>query len=269
MKKIDVHCHAFPDFLAPKAITQLSEHSGPYKPFTDGTISGLLKEMDKYEIEKAFIANIATKPEQSKAITQWSKEIMSKRIVPLGSIHPASNDWKNEISLIKEVGLPGIKLHPMYQEFSIDESRMLPIYECIAANKLFILFHAGYDIAFPQDRRASSEKILHIKRMFPELTIIAAHIGGWQMWEESLEYIIGQDIYIETSFLKEMGEKMFYTIIRKHDTEKILFGSDSPWTDIKTELNLIETLNLPFEIKTQILYENAYNLLKISEYKFL
>lgn len=268
MKKIDTHCHAFPDFLAEKAINQLSEHSGSYKPFTDGTIKSLIEQMEKNEVEKAFIANIATKPEQAKAITAWSKEIHSKQIIPLGSIHPDSKNWIEEIDQIEKSGLPGIKLHPMYQNFTVDENKMLPIYEYIANKNLFILFHAGYDIAFPGDKRATPEKFINIKRMLPELIIITAHLGGWQTWKENIEYITGNDIYIETSFIDEIEENLFYELIRKHDNEKILFGSDTPWTDIKKQIASIEYFKLPYELKYKIFYENAINLLKRVDYDF-
>ncbi|MBN2546941.1 MAG: amidohydrolase family protein [Spirochaetes bacterium] len=268
-KVIDVHCHAFPDFLAEKAMSALSEHSGPYKPFTDGKISSLLKSMDKANIQTSFIANIATKPEQAKSILEWSKDIHSDRIIPLGSIHPDSTNWENEIDDIKKAGIPGIKLHSMYQDFEVDEKKMLPIYEYIASKNLFVLFHAGYDIAFPEDKRSTPDKFLNVKRLLPELIMICAHVGGWRQWRESLEYIAGNDIYIETSFNKEVEPNILFEIINKHDIDKILFGTDSPWLDQENEINNIIKLKVTREIRQKIFYDNITQLLNEIDYNFI
>lgn len=268
-KVIDVHCHAFPDFLAEKAMTALSEHSGSYKPFLDGKISSLLKSMDKSNIRTSFIANIATKPEQAQSILEWSEEIHSDRIIPLGSIHPDSTNWKNEIDEFKKAGLPGIKLHSMYQNFEVDEQRMLPIYEYIASKKMFILFHAGYDIAFPNDKRSTPDKFFNVKRMLPELIMICAHGGGWQQWKESLEYIAGKDIYIDSSFFKEVDPNLLFKIINKHDIDKIVFGSDSPWLEQEDEINNLIKLKITRDMRQKIFYDNIIELLEEVDYKFL
>ncbi|MCK4796224.1 MAG: amidohydrolase family protein, partial [Spirochaetes bacterium] len=194
-KIIDVHTHAFPDFLAEKAIFSLAENSKEYKPFTDGTINGLLESMKKSGIEKSFIANIATKPEQVIPILDWSKKIHSNKIIPLGSFHPQSDNWQQEIDAIRNAGLPGIKLHPMYQNFTIDDKSMFPIYEYISQKKLFILMHAGYDVAFPKDRRALPFRIKNIIKDFPKLILIAAHLGAWRDWKNAAYELIGKNVF--------------------------------------------------------------------------
>lgn len=269
MNIIDTHCHAFPDFLAEKALNALSEHSGDYKPHIEGKISDLLISMDKAGILTAFIANIATKPEQAEPIVKWSKEIHSKRIIPLGSFHPTSVNWQHDIDMIKAAGLPGIKLHPMYQNFEVDEKNMLEKYEYIMNKKLFILFHSGYDIAFPGDTRAKPFRFKNIKKLFPDLKIISSHIGGWQDWNDVLEYEAGLDIYFETSFINEIDKSLFQKIFNKHDKNKFLFGTDSPWLNQKQEADNILKLNFSADITEKIFYKNAEQLLKSADYKFM
>jgi uncharacterized protein len=268
MKIIDAHTHAFPDSLAEKAITALTEHSGKYKPFTDGSINGLIKSMDRSNIDACLIANIATKPEQFAPIMKWSESIHSKRIIPLGSIHPDTSNPEKEILQIKDSGFPGIKLHSMYQNFAIDEKRMYPIYEIISSSGLFILFHAGYDIAFPDDRRSSADKIAKVLRDFPDLKIISAHLGAWQDWENVLDILAGKNIYLDTSFISEVKEKTKIKVLKKHDINKIVFGSDSPWQDHNAEVNNILKLNLSNEDNVKIFSKNIENLLESTGYIF-
>jgi len=264
MQIIDIHTHAFPDFLAEKAIDVLSEHSGEYKPFLNGKISSLLNSMDKSNIKSSVVANIATKPEQADSILKWSKEIMTDRIIPLGSIHPDSLNWKEEIDNFIKIGIKGIKFHSMYQNFMVDEKRMFKFYDYISENNLFILFHAGYDIAFPGDKRSSSEKFVKILNEFPNLKVIAAHFGGWKDWENVILNLCGKNIYFDTSFLHEISNENLKKIFTKHDDNKILFGSDSPWLDQDQQIQFIYNLSLiNSETKEKILYRNFNNLIKI------
>jgi len=152
---IDVHTHAFPDFLAKKALEALSSRSGDYRPVLNGTARALTQSMNDAGITASFLANIATRPEQVRPIIEWSKQIASDRIIPLGSFHPASPTWESDLDAIVEAGFPGVKFHPLYQGFLVDDELLIPVFEKLAEKNLFALFHAGYDIAFPGDDSAS------------------------------------------------------------------------------------------------------------------
>ena len=71
---IDFHTHAFPDKLAPRAISVLAQKSGLY-PFHDGSTSGSLGLMDKSGIDKSVVLSIATKPTQEHSINAFVAEI--------------------------------------------------------------------------------------------------------------------------------------------------------------------------------------------------
>ncbi len=254
---IDFHTHAFPDNIAEKAIKSLTEHSGKYKPYTDGKISSLLNSMDIAKIDKAFIANIATKAEQFSPIMSWSKTIKSERLIPLASVHPKSKNLRSEFENIVIDGIPGIKLHPMYQNFKIDDSIMFDIYSMAQDLGLFVIFHSGHDIAFPGNDNASPARLRVIIENFPRLTIISTHCGGWDDYNTALEYVIGTEIFLETSFISELNLSEIDTILKKHNPDKILFGSDSPWLDQKSEVLFIENLNISDDLKEKILFKNA------------
>lgn len=242
---IDVHAHAFPDKLAEKALTALAEHSGDYRPHTDGTIAGLTASMDAAGIDTALIANIATKPAQAEPILAWSRAIRSPRIVPLGSVHPAGSGFREEIAAVRKAGLPGIKLHPMYQDFTVDDPALTPFFRAIEEQEQFVLLHAGYDIAFPGDTRAMPYRIARLAERHPRLTIIAAHMGGWQTWDEVLETLAGAPVYLDTSFLEEMAPEQLKPLVRKHGAGRFVFGTDSPWLRQKEEAAAARSLLSP------------------------
>ena len=60
---IDFHAHAFPDFLAARAVSHL-EAMGYTSAFLDGTVAALIASMDKAAISRSVICSIATEPRQ-------------------------------------------------------------------------------------------------------------------------------------------------------------------------------------------------------------
>jgi uncharacterized protein len=258
---IDFHTHAFPDALAERAMLSL-EHGASTKAFLDGRINSLLDSMDRSGIAKSVVCSIATKPSQFEPILQWSQTIRSERIIPLLSLHPADTAYEERLRTIKSEGFKGIKLHPFYQEFDMNENRMLRIYEAVCRENLMIVMHTGYDIAFPQIRRADPAKILDIVERFPDLKFVATHLGSWRQWQEVDELLAGKPVYMELSFsLEYLDSAPVRDILLKHPKEYLLFGTDSPWTDQQGTLELFRGLGLGAEIERAILRDNAERLI--------
>ncbi|MCM8785010.1 MAG: amidohydrolase family protein [Candidatus Omnitrophica bacterium] len=261
MRIIDIHTHAFPDNLAEKVI-HLLEQEGKIKAVLDGKISSLISSMDKYGIDRSVICLIATKITQYESILKWAKEIKSDRIIPFVSFHQDDPLALKRIEEIKKEGFKGIKLHPYYQKFVIDEEEMMKIYEKICKEDLILVLHTGFDFAFERIRIADPEKVINIKKTFPKLKLVTTHFGGWKDWENVERFIIGKEIYMEISFSLEFLEKeRARRMLLSHPSEYILFGTDSPWTDQGNTLNLLKELKLPSEIEEKILYINAEKLL--------
>jgi predicted TIM-barrel fold metal-dependent hydrolase len=218
--------------------------------------------MDRSGIEKSLICSIATKPSQFEPILKWSKSIRSERIIPLLSFHPADPDFREKIRIVKGEGFAGVKFHPYYQEFDIDEERMLGIYECLCRENLIVVMHNGFDLAFPRIRRADPAKVLKVCERFPGLKLVTTHLGSWEQWREVETLLAGKPIYMELSFsLEYLASEPIREIILKHPKEYILFGSDSPWTDQAKTLELFQGLKLGTAIERAILRDNAARLL--------
>lgn len=258
---IDFHTHAFPDAVAAKAIPSL-ENAGDIKAFTSGTVQSLLASMDKAGIDKSVICSIATKPEQFDAILVWSQAVSSERLVPLPSIHPDDPDYVEKVHTVHEKGFKGIKMHPYYQEFSLDEKRLTPFYEALTETGLLFVVHCGFDIAFPRTRCADPAQILKLHKNFPDLRLVATHFGGWDVWEEVEELLIGKDIFMEISFaLQYLSPGKAKQMLNSHPPEYLLFGSDSPWVDQKEYLEKLYALHLNEKLLSGILSSNGLNLL--------
>lgn len=262
MHYIDFHTHAFPDNLAASTIPAL-EKEGNVTAALDGTISSLLNSMDRAGIETSVLCSIATRPEQFPSILSWCQKNRSDRLVPFPSFHPESLAATQQIEEIYNLGFKGVKMHPFYQNFYLDEERLNPFYAKIEELGLILIMHTGYDIGFPRDRRADPAKIVAITRQFPDLKFVATHLGAWDQWEEVQEILAGENVYMDVAFsLEFMEPEKAKEIIDAHPSERILFGSDSPWSDQSETISLLKNLNLGEGKELAILRGNAEKLLE-------
>lgn len=265
MKIIDFHAHIFPNRVAGPALDQLTEHSGEYRPRTDGTLKGLLSSMNAANIYLSVVSNIATKPAQVGPIYDFCCHIKSDRIYPLISLHPDNSLDQAEDLLIKaeHEGIRGVKFHPMYQDFAIDDEKMFSLYELIRKRGFFVIFHTGFDIAFPGNTQADIERLKDIADRFRDLTIVATHTGGWRQWERVGLLTSCMNVYTEISMTQsEIDDDLFIQVLSHFDENKVFFGTDSPWTDQKEMVQKIVDLKIPERFKEKILFRNAESFLK-------
>lgn len=257
MKIIDAHVHIYPDSIVDKATKNIrSFYGADYLPKIDGHIDHLLEIGKSIGIEKYVVHSCATSLHQVKSINDFIyKQItLHKEFIGFMTLYPgmSEEEIKNEVDLRKSQGFKGIKLHPDFQQFSIDDERMYSVYK-IAENNMPILFHVGD----PRSEYSLPSKLAKIAKMYPQLLCIAAHFGGWSRWDEIDCYLGLENIYFDTSstlalYDKEKAKKIIY----KHGVKKFFFGTDFPMWDPKTEVQRILDLNLPDKDLENIFYKN-------------
>lgn len=276
---IDIHVHTFPDKIAKTAIQKITSNS-PAKAFTDGTQDGLISSMNDSGIKYSVVQPVATSPSQVVHINDSAIKINNNfkntGVFSFGAIHPDFEDYHSELKRISDAGIKGVKLHPVYQGVNIDDSRYIKILERSGELGLIILIHAGWDIGFPGAEQALPEKIYKAIKSSGPATFILAHMGGWKCWDDAEKlFSTNSDVYIDTAFslglvntndgryLNMLSEKDFIRIVKNFGTDRVLFGTDSPWSPQSKEIDSIKNLPLTEKEKSAIFYENAAKLLKI------
>lgn len=261
---IDFHAHIYPEKIAAKASESISVfYEGAAVRFT-GLSSEIAENARKNGVEKVVVHSAATLPGQVVSINNFIKGECDKypEFIGFGTMHPEFEDFENELKRIKEIGLKGIKLHPDFQKFQADDERMDSMYDCMAKLKLPVLFHAG-DCRFDY---SSPKRIAAVYDKHPDLIIIAAHFGGYTQWDETEEYLVGKNVYFDTSStLWKLSYERANRILKNHGYEKFLFGSDFPMWDYEGELERFNKLDLTEEQKKAVLYDNAVKLFKTIE----
>ena len=261
---IDFHTHIFPETIADKTIAHLSKKGG-IPPYSSGEINGLISKMAEAGIDLAVSLPVLTSPSQFESVNRFAKEINNsyKNVISFGGIHPLCDDIEGKMKFLKESGFKGVKIHPDYQGEYITHPGYVKILECARELDLVVVTHAGVDCGFlGEPIKCPPNLATELIKRVPGAKLVLAHLGANEMTSEVLNTLAGMDVYFDTAYvLRWTGEKTFKEIIKKHGSDKILFATDSPWSDIKNDLRILKSFNLDKETEEKILSKNASRLL--------
>ena len=106
------------------------------------------------------------------------------------------------------------------------------------------------------------ERLARVLDRFPELTVIAAHFGGWSVWGEAAKILSGRGVYVDTSSsLYALSPEEARKIIDVYGMDHVLFGTDFPMWTAKDELAMLDKITMTPEERDMILSKNALKLL--------
>jgi hypothetical protein len=259
---VDFHTHTFPETIAKDAVKTLESCSG-MPAYGIATETALLEELKSGPVTHAVSLPVATKPEQVPTINNYNRSRHIDNLFFLGAMHPGYPDFETELRLLKESGVNGIKLHPEFQAFYPDDTKLYPLYETVIELDMFILFHAG-DEEFMKHvpAHASPSRFAHLHDNLPDLKMVLAHFGSHKLHDEVLSLICGKAIYIDCSYsLSHLDHEKAMAIIDAHKPEFLLYGSDWPWQPLQEYYRLFESLRLHKPIMELICRDNALGLL--------
>lgn len=271
-KVIDFHTHAFPDKIAGKTIQMLSQKAG-IPAHSDGSAEGLRLTLQEAGIPFGLVLPVITRPEQFESVTRFALRLNQEfaaekegggktRLLSFGGIHPGTADYKRELKELSTLGFLGIKLHPDYQGVFFDDIRYMRIIEYAAELGLIVITHAGIDIGVPEPVRCTPKRAKRVLREVKPEKLVLAHCGGYGLWQEVLETLAGEPVYMDTAYsMGRIPEELFLKLCRTHGTEKLLFATDCPWGNPKEDLETFLSLPLLKAEQDLILYQNAEKLL--------
>ncbi len=263
---IDFHTHTFPDKIAAQTIKFLSE-KGNVKPHREGTLNSLKESMKKSGVDISVVLPVATTPHQVESINRLSAEENGKDgVFFAGAIHPDCENVEEILDFVKSNGQFGIKIHPDYQGVYFDDERYIRIMREAAKRNLITVTHAGVDVGYPDDVHCTPQMVLNVLDRLSGLIenkLVLAHMGGCDLPDEVLKKLVGKPVYFDTSFVLDHYPKKCEEIIRKHGFDKILFATDSPWSDQKKFIDMVNSYGFTKEETEKIFHINAERLLNI------
>ena len=272
---IDIHTHTFPDKIADKTIAGMEKEILKGQGFAVkhervATVLGLIDSTLSAGIDLSVVCPVATNIAQPEKINKMSAKYNEKsqdtKIFFFGAIHPDCENYKEIIDDIVAMDLKAIKLHPDYQKTYFDDEKYIRLMDYAANKGLGIIVHAGEDVGLPEKVHCTPDMVLNVWRHIQPEKLILAHMGGWRMWDEVEEKLIGLPFFMDTAvalnkkFPVKLSNEQFLRMVRKHGSDKIIFGTDTPWYDQKQALMDLDETDLNDNEKVQILGENANNL---------
>ena len=198
-----------------------------------------------------------------------------EQFIGFASVDP----WKGKAAVlelersVKELGLRGLKLHPVHQAFFPNDTHFYPLYEKATELGVPVLFHSGFAGAGAGTPGGSGLKLKYsapipyiddVAADFPELTVIMAH-PAWPWTDEQIAVALHKaNVFLDLSgwlprFIPE-------TLVRETNTrlqDKVLFGSDYPYIQPDRWLQGMDALSIRDEVLPKLLLENARKVLKL------
>ena len=267
---IDFHTHVFPDKIAKSTIETLKLRSNG-NPSTDGTVDGLVMAMERANADICVTLPVLTKASQFDSVTKFAQSVNEKfsgqkrRLISFAGMHPRCEDIDGKMAYLKSIGIKGVKIHPDYQSTYIDDDGYVEILKCAKKYDLIVVTHSGVDDGYKGETvKCPPERVLKVIDAVGHDKFVLGHYGAHKQWNEVLECLAGTNVYFDTAFtLHEIDEDLFKKILDKHGEDKVLFATDCPWRDIKTDVDILKSFNLSKETQDKIFYKNALRLLNL------
>ncbi len=270
---IDVHVHLYPDALAPKVTPALAARFGN-PPAFDGSVDGCRANAEQAGLIASINVPVATAPHQVAHTNMWAKAVndsarevkrgVAPQVFSLAALHPASENRAAVLAQLAADGFAGVKFHPEYQRFRFNDPNMDEVWETMSALRLVAFLHAGGERVFQPPFHSTPTEILGLHRRFPALRIVAAHLGGFSMWDEAEAVLCGEDVWLDLSHtFYWMDDAQILRMIRKHGARRILFGTDAPWQGPGKVLAALKRLPLAADEFAAICAANACELFKL------
>lgn len=263
MEIIDAHAHIYPEKIAAKATDTIGIFYDIKMDMPAGTAEKLVEVGKKAGISRYVVHSVATTAHQVRSINEFIKRECEAHPEFIGfiTLHQdlTEEEIKSEVDFALANGLKGIKLHPDFQKFNIDDESAERFYRA-ADGKLPILFHIGddrYDFSKPA-------RLAKMAKKYPNVNFIAAHFGGYRCWHESEIYKGLDNVYFDTcSSLPFISPERARELIDLHGADKFFFATDFPMWDATGELERFNKIPLTDTEREMILAGNIKRLLNI------
>ncbi|MBL9215382.1 MAG: amidohydrolase [Opitutaceae bacterium] len=164
------------------------------------------------------------------------------------SIDPTQEGWQRELEHAHQgLGLRGIKLLSMYAGFRPDERRLDPLWQYATRHRLPVLLHTGTTFISQAPLECTLPRHLDaVAIRFPEVKIIMAHLGHPYEGECVVTIRKHPNVYADISALHYRPFQLYHSLMLVQEYgvwDKVLFGTDYPFTTVNATLNGLRSLN--------------------------
>jgi uncharacterized protein len=273
-KIVDVHCHVMGN---EKMISEeIANLFAKMLPWNCGlpTPEVLLKNLDEagvtYAVLQAYDLKDAGLDIPNDYVAELLRQYPDRFICGYASADPIKRGTANAIAMLKDgydMGLRGLKLHPILMQFSPDNKDLYPLYYKCIEYDIPVGFHIQPVPGSPTCRLkfCNIVSIDELAHDLPELKIQICHFGKYPMLPDALDLAAclmnNKNVYTDMSATIPMTKdgimNTLHLVKQLNIVDKCMFGTDFPvqpqiwWTEC------VEKVNFTDEEKTKIMCDNA------------
>ena len=265
-KIFDIHTHIYPEAIAEKAVTNLN-HFYDFVCEGKGTLADISESSRLGRVAGCLLLGVATNEKQVGHVNEYLAEACRNystedfRMLAFACVHQDTANMPALVDQIEALGLRGFKIHPDIQRVNIDDERLYPLYEAIE-DRLPICFHMGDDRE--EYQFSTIERLVKIKKRFPKLEVLAAHLGGYRTWDKSYLLAEHDRVWFDaSSALWAITPEYATELVKQLGADRVMFGTDYPVAYAESELERFFALDLTEDERRAILYGNAARFLNL------
>jgi len=191
-------------------------------------------------------------------------------LVPFGAINPTLPDWEEDVRRCHETfHMPGIRLHPNYHGYNLDDPRFARLLNLAATRGLIVqlvvcLKTEKYLWLNPRTRAVDLYSLAAVTDM-PDLKLVIA--GGIDALDNGLagELSKKKNVYFDIACTGEnsrhVSESPLRKLLHQVSSDRLLFGSGAPLYPVETALSKLAQANLIANDRQAIEKNSARKLL--------
>ncbi|GAA1916696.1 amidohydrolase family protein [Nocardioides hwasunensis] len=256
---IDAHTHVWPDKVAHRA---LSGNGTGFDHVGDGTLAGLRASMAASGVDRSIVLGVANTADAVEKVCRFSASVAAADVVPLGAVH-VDLSVEDNLRHLREHRLVGIKVHPLYQGFGLDDPRLVERMDALDPGMLAVV-HVGTGGDGKPVAGSTPALLRDLARAVPHVHVIACHFGGYHHLDDAFDVICGSGILVDTSWPPTLGRvdpDRVRDFVRRHGADKVVFASDWPTADPAREIEVMHDLGLGTDETERVLGLNMHELL--------
>ena len=201
-----------------------------------------------------------------------------EKLIGFASVDPNEKDAPEKLDrAIRDLGLRGLKLGPIYQNFDPAGEAAMRVYERASALSIPILFHQATTFPRVAPLKYAQPILLEEAALrFPDLKMVLAHLG--HPWEADTIVLIRKqpNMYADISALYYRPWQFYNSMmlaVEYRVTHKLLFGTDYPVTTPQESIDGLRGINdlvegtklpkIPEAVIEEIIQRNTLEILEL------
>jgi len=254
------------------------------------SFNNLLEKMDYYKVSKAITVPFPSPGGQFNENASWydienryliDAQHHSKRLIPFPGVNPNDKESvKNIKTLAITSNVKGIKFsHQIPMEFPIDKLIGHDLMKIVQDNGLIFMMHIGTGKERgADDVHVTLDYAIKVAQKYLDIKFIFCHLGR-------LHWSIAEALNLDNVFMDTAGlalhkywkqfialepldalkgtspQEVIEKLVEFGHEDKLIFGSDEPYTDYKSEIGNIRNADISNNAKSKIFSENIKKLL--------